>query len=49
VLPRKDVVHAATTAGLPPPRGKQPFVQPLAGVAERCVVALTFAGAEAVE
>ena len=54
VLPREGVVEAAGAAGLadhlvPPPRGEHPFVQPLAGVAERCVEALRFAGAEAVE
>jgi hypothetical protein len=33
-----------------PPLGvEQPFVQPFTGVAERCVEALTFAGAETVE
>jgi hypothetical protein len=49
VLLGEDVVDAATTAGLPPPRGEQPFVQPFSGVTERCVEALRFAGAEAVE
>jgi len=49
VLLGKDGVDAAATAGLLPPSGEHPFVQPVAGVAERCVVALTFAGAEAVE
>jgi hypothetical protein len=33
----------------PPPGREHPFVQPFAGVVERCVVALRFAGAEAVE
>src|SRR5687768_15831463 len=46
---REGVVDAAATAGLPPPRGEQPFVQPIPGVAEMCVVALTLTGAEAVE
>jgi hypothetical protein len=49
VLPGEDVVDAAATAGLPPPGGEQPLVQPIPGVAEMCVVALTLAGAEAVE
>jgi hypothetical protein len=48
------VVDAAATAGLadhlaPPPGGEHPLVQPFAGVAERCVVALTLTGAETVE
>ena len=37
------------TLSLPPPGGEHPLVQPFAGVAERCVVALTFAGGETVE
>src|ERR671925_1189333 len=50
----EGVVDAAGAAGLadhlvPPPRGEHPFVQPLAGMAERCVEALTFTGTEAVE
>ena len=50
----EGVVDAAGPAGLadhlvPPPSGKHPFVQPFAGVAERCVARLTFAGGEAVE
>ena len=54
VLPGEGVVDAAAAAGLadrlaPPPGGDHPVVQPLAGVAERCVVALTLTGAEAVE
>ena len=53
-LPRQGVVDAAGAARLaeslvPPPGGEHPFVQPFAGVAERCVEALTFAGAETVE
>ncbi len=53
-LLREGVVDAAAAAGLadhlvPPAGGEHPFVQPLAGVAEVCVAALTFAGAEAVE
>ena len=34
---------------VPPSGGEHPFVQPFAGVAERRVEALTFAGAETVE
>src|SRR5688500_434895 len=49
VLLGKDVVDAAATAGLPKPGGEHPFVQPFAGVAERCVEALRLAGAEPVE
>ena len=54
VLLQEGVVDAAGPAGLadhlaPPPGDEHPFVQPFAGVTERCVVALTFAGAEAVE
>src|ERR671925_579164 len=54
VQPHEGVVDAAGSARLaeplaPPPRGEHPFVQPFAGVAERRVEALTFAGAEAVE
>ena len=54
VQPREGVVEAAGAAGLadhpaPPPGREHPSVQPLAGVAERCVAALRFAGAEAVE
>src|ERR671923_726347 len=54
VQPRESVVDAAGAAGLaaghlvPPPGGEHPFVQPLAGMAERCVEALRFAGAEAI-
>ena len=53
-LLRERVVDAAVAAGLadhlvPPLGGEHPFVQPIAGVAERCVAGLTFAGAEAVE
>jgi hypothetical protein len=47
--PREGVVDAATTAGLPPPGGEQPLVQPIPGVTEMCVVALTLTSAEAVE
>ena len=51
---REGVVDAAAATRLvrrlvPPPRGEHPFVQPFAGVAERRVAALAFAGAEAVE
>jgi hypothetical protein len=54
VLPGEGVVDAAATAGLadhlaPPPGGEHPLVQPFAGMTERCVVALTLTGAEAVE
>ena len=45
----EGVVDAATTAGLPPPGGEHPFVQPLPGVTEKCVAAQTLTGAEAVE
>jgi hypothetical protein len=47
--PREGVVDAATTTGLPPPGGEHPFMQPIPGVTEMCVVALTLTGAEAVE
>jgi hypothetical protein len=51
---REGVVDPAAAAGLavhlmPPPGGKHPFVQPVAGMAERCVEALTFTGTETVE
>src|SRR5215218_7658858 len=54
VLLGEGVVDAAATAGLadhlaPEPGGEHPLVQPLAGVTERCVVAQTLTGAEAVE
>jgi hypothetical protein len=54
VQPRERVVEAAGAPGLadhlaPLPGREHPFVQPSAGVAERCVVAPRFAGAEAVE
>jgi hypothetical protein len=50
----EGVVDAGATAGLaddlaPEPGGEHPLVQPLPGVTERCLVALTLAGAEAVE
>ena len=53
-LLRKGVVDAAAAAGLadhvvPPPGSKHPFVQPFAGMAERCVALLAFAGGETVE
>src|SRR6266536_3670810 len=53
-LPREGVVDAAAAAGLaddlaPEPGGEHPLVQPFAGVTERCLVALTLTGAEAVE
>src|SRR4051812_18684041 len=43
---------AASPAGLlagPPPGGEHPLVQPVAGVAERCLAGLTFPRAETVE
>jgi hypothetical protein len=49
VLLDEDVVDAAATAGLPPPGGEHPFVQPIFGVTEMCVGALALTGAEAVE
>jgi hypothetical protein len=54
VPPRESLVDAAGAASLaghlvPPPGGEQPFVQAFAGVAERCIEALTFACAETVE
>jgi hypothetical protein len=50
----EGVVDAAGAAGLaeplaPPPGNEHPVVQPFAGVAERCVVALTLTGGETVE
>jgi hypothetical protein len=44
VLAGEDVVNAAATAGLPPPSGEQPFVQPVAGVTEMGVFALSLTG-----
>jgi hypothetical protein len=55
VLLGEGVVDATAPAGpvthlgAPPPGGEHPFVQRFAGVSERCVVALTLTGAEAVE
>jgi hypothetical protein len=54
VLLGEGVVDAATTAGLadhlaPEPGDEHPFVKPFAGVTERRVQALTFAGGETVE
>jgi hypothetical protein len=46
---REGVVDSATTAGLPPPGGEHPFVQPIPGVTEMCVGALALTSAEAVE
>jgi hypothetical protein len=52
VQPREGVVDTAGVAGLapghlvPPPGGNHPFVQPFPRMAERCVEALAFAGAE---
>src|SRR5215217_3947540 len=45
----EDVVDAAAPAGLPPPGGEHPLVQPIAGVTEMCVVALPLTGAKAIE
>src|SRR3954451_7273943 len=50
VQPQEGVVDAAAPAGLadhlaPPAGGEHPLVQPLAGVAERCVEALRLTGA----
>ena len=54
VQPHEGVVEAAAAPGLAdhlvPPTGlEHPFVQPVAGVAERGVEAQPFAGAETVE
>jgi hypothetical protein len=49
VLLDEGVVDAPATAGLPPPGGEHPLVQPIPGVTEMCVVALTLTGAKAVE
>ena len=54
VQPQEGVVEAAAAAGLadhlvPPPGLEHPLVQPVAGVAERRLEALTFAGPETVE
>jgi hypothetical protein len=50
VLLDEDVIDAAATAGpLPPPGGEHPLVQPVAGVTEMRVLALTLTGAETVE
>jgi hypothetical protein len=54
VLLQEGVVDAASAAGLadhlvPPPGCEHPFVQPLAGVTEWCVEALTLTGTETVE
>ncbi len=49
VLPGEDVVDAAATAGLPPTGGEHPFVQPVPGVTEMRLGALTFTGTETVE
>ena len=45
----ESVVDAAAAAGLPPSGGEHPFVQPVAGVTEMGIGALTFAGAKPVE
>jgi len=52
--PQEGVVDAAAASGLasplaPPPGDEHPLVKSFAGVAERCVQALTFAGGETVE
>jgi hypothetical protein len=54
VQPQEGVVDAAGAARLaaplvPPPGREHPLVQPIASVAERCLAAQAFAGAEAVE
>jgi hypothetical protein len=53
VLPGEDVVDAAAATWLvepaPPRGGEHPLVEPFLGVTERCVVALTLTGAEAVK
>jgi hypothetical protein len=52
VLADEGVVDAAATTWLvpaPPSGGEHPFVQPLAGVAERRLQALAVTGAEPVE
>jgi hypothetical protein len=49
VLLDEGVVDAAATAGLPPPGGEHPLVQPVPSVTEMCVGALTLTGAVAVE
>jgi hypothetical protein len=49
VLLDEDVVDAAAAAGLPPPGGEHPLVQPVPGVPEMGILALTLTGAEAVE
>jgi len=49
VLLDEDVVDAAAATGLPPPGGKHPLVQPVPGVPEMGVLALTLTGTEAVE
>jgi hypothetical protein len=51
--PQEGVVDAAGPAGpaeqlASPAGGEHPVVQPLAGVSERCVEALTFASAETI-
>src|SRR3954447_19278922 len=45
----EDIVDAPATAWAPPLGGEHPLVQPLAGMAEMCVGALTLTGAVAVE
>lgn len=45
----EDVVDAGAAAGLPPLGGEHPLVQPIAGVTEMCVGALSLPGAEPIE
>jgi hypothetical protein len=50
--PREGVIDAAAAAGFlagPPSGGEHPLMQPVAGVTEMQVAALTFAGSETVE
>jgi hypothetical protein len=52
--PQEGVIDAAGATWLAehlaaPPGGEHPLVQPFAGVTERRVVALTFAGGESIE
>jgi hypothetical protein len=49
VLLDEGVVDAAATAGWPPAGGEHPLVQPVPGVTEMRVGALTRTGAEAVQ
>jgi hypothetical protein len=49
VLLHEDVVDAAATSRLPPPGCEHPSVQPVPGVTEMCVGALTLSRAKTVE